>query len=57
MRRVALIAALSAMSLEAQAQTPADPDAWMPGPDLVSDLDAQAVQLQLRGANAPLDSY
>ena len=55
-RRRGLVAVLLlAMTSIARAQD--DPDAWTPGADMIAELDAQAVQLELRGASGPLDGY
>src|SRR6185312_14994852 len=43
------------LSPPSRAQT--QDDAWTPKPDLLEELDSQAVQLRLKGANAPLDTY
>src|SRR3954469_12457056 len=54
---MALIAALLVIIPSARAQTTADPNAWTPRAALLEELDAQAIQLQLRGANGSLDGY
>ena len=56
MRRAAFLAGLFLLLVPA-ARAQDDADAWTPGADLVGDLDAQAIQLRLRGASGPLDSY
>ena len=34
-----------------------DTDTWTPNADMLSELDAEAVQLRLAGINAPLETY
>ena len=55
MKRAALAAAIFLAANGAVAQTP-DP-AWSPNPDLLSELDGEAVQLRLTGLSAPLQTY
>jgi hypothetical protein len=51
----ALLAVLLLAAAPVRAQT--DDDAWTPKTDMLEELDSQAVQLRLKGADAPLDSY
>jgi hypothetical protein len=56
MKRIALIAALLAVTA-ARAQTGTDPDVWTPPAALLEELDDQATELELQGAQGPLDGY
>jgi hypothetical protein len=53
--RAALVSVLLLAAASAQAQT--GDDAWLPNADMLEELDAQAVQLRLKGASAPLETY
>ena len=56
MKRITLIAALLAVTA-ARAQTGTDSDVWTPPAALLEELDDQATELELQGAQGPLDGY
>ena len=54
-KRALLVSALWLATASARAQD--DSNSWTPSADMLEELDSQAVQLRLKGASAPLDTY
>jgi hypothetical protein len=56
-RGALLVAALLLATASARAQTEDDSNSWTPKAEMLEELDSQAVQLRLKGASAPLETY